>query len=79
MNEQEDIFDNAFFVYLRKHTNLYKEVEDNCYLLCIPQKRALTNYQLTPEDLGKLKFTFTNYSKILKLYQSSKSYPHPFH
>lgn len=53
MNEQEDIFDNSFFVYLRKHATLYKEVEDNCYLLCVPQKRALTNYQLTPEDLGE--------------------------
>lgn len=58
----EDLFTNPFFVTLRKKFGkLYKEAEDFCYMICIPQKKMVRNRKITREDIGVFFKFFSNY------------------
>jgi hypothetical protein len=53
MEEQEDLIENPFFVYIRsKCPALYAQIEAKCWSLCVPQKKALHQLRLTSEIIG---------------------------
>jgi hypothetical protein len=53
MNDDEDLFDNPFFMGLKKqYAAQYAEIETACHVVLVPSAESLTGVNITKDLIG---------------------------